>query len=342
MQQTFNVHRGYSAVWLAAMLAGCGGSPFGAQSASTAIAPQAQSRPPEGRSWMNPAAAGQDLLYVVNNGDENVYVYSYPQGQLVGTLTGFIAPTGECVDTAGDIFIVAASNKERSSGIIYEYAHGGTSPMATLTDPNPAFGCAVDGGSGNLAVSGGGVAIYKHASGEPVMYSSSQFAFYFCGYDSNGNLYLSASNGNYLDQEQFVRLAKGSSAFQQISVDTTLYAVNSLPSSVQWDGKHMTVSSGSASIGQGYDGPLYLYRLSISGGSATVVGTTTLSSKKNRTKSGQIWIQGVRVIGSDYFRGHGGIDSWSYPDARKPQTVVTPNKQSPYPFGIVVSPAASL
>lgn len=332
MFQNFKLRRDLAIISLGAMLAGCGGSPLSAPPASIGAVPQARTHQPTARSWMSPTASGQDLLYVTDG--EDVYAYAYPHGQLVGELTGFVDALGECVDAAGDVFIVTPANKSNSSGIIYEYPHGGTSPIATLSDPNPVYGCAVDSHSGNLAVVGGGVAVYKHASGEPVIYGSSE-PFYFCGYDTRGDLYLSATNGRYGDQEQLVQLAKGSSTFDQISLGVTLYANNSSPSSVQWDGKYMTVSS---SVERE---PTHLYRLRISGDSAKVVGTTTLSSKRNTLKSGQIWIQGNRALGADFNgKASGGVDSWSYPNAAKPRGIV-PHTVSLFPFGIVVSPAVS-
>jgi WD40 repeat protein len=338
MFQSFNFRWGLTGACLVAMLVGCGGSPLSATPTPAGAGLQAPADQPPGRSRLDSTNSGQDLLYV-NDGDEYVYVYTYPQGHLIDTLTGFIFPLGECVDSAGDVFVVTQGNKYDNSGIIYEYAHGGTSPIVTLSDPNPAFGCGVDPQSGNLAVAGRGVAIYKHASGEPVIYGGSE-GFYFCGYDRKGNLYASTTNGRYGDQEQLVRLAKGSSTFEQITLSVTLYANGNFPSSVQWDGKYMTVSSTSEGIVGGHDGPVYLYRLRISGDNATVVGTTTLSSRKNNFKSGQTWIQDNHVLGADFFRGRGGVDLWSYPNAGEPRGII-PDKTNLAPFGIAVSPAVS-
>jgi hypothetical protein len=291
---------------------------------------------------MDPTASGQDLLYVTSG--DYVLVYTYPQGHLVGTLTGFTSPLGECVDSASDVFIVTLANKYGSSGIVYEYAHGGTQPIATLNDPAGGYGCAIDPTSGNLAVANmadsknpygdyGDVAVYANAQGDPTMYYSSEFvSFGLCGYDAKGNLYLSTFQ--YGSQSQIVRLPADSGKFELISLKVTLYNWSALPS-VQRDGKYMTVSSSPPRE------PVYVYRLRISGEKATVVGTTTLSSKKNGEKSGQIWIQGKRVLGAAYFfRGKGGVDSWSYPDAGEPRTIV-PRTVRFAPFGIAVSPATS-
>jgi hypothetical protein len=341
MFQKFSFRHGLTSVSLGAMLAGCGGSPPSVPPASTGAVPQARTHQPPARSWMASTAPGRSLLYVTNG--EDVYVYTYPQGDLVGTLTGFISALGECVDSAGDVFIVSLADLSGSSSIIYEYAHGGTNPIATLHDPAPAFGCAIDPTSGNLAVAGGyrsglstygDVAIYPNAQGNPSMYYSSTLPpFRLCGYDPKGNLYLSADTV-YLDQDQLVRLPSGSGAFEQISLNHRLYVGSSAPSSVQWDGKYMTASS---SVSRQ---PVYLYRLRISGDNAKVIGTTTLSSKRNTLKSGQIWIQGNRALGADFNgKASGGVDSWSYPNAGRPRPVV-PHTANLFPFGITVSTAA--
>jgi hypothetical protein len=155
----------------AAFLAGCGGSQpsIGAPSAmaqSRASAAHAD----RGGSWMLPEAKSKDLLYVGDIYD--VTVYSYPQGKLEGHLNGFYEIGGVCVDKHSDIFVVDAGG-----GKIVEYAHGGKTPIQTPDSPesNPT-GCAIDPGTGNLAVaiygplSGGEVAIYPAAHGSPTLY----------------------------------------------------------------------------------------------------------------------------------------------------------------------------
>ena len=136
----------------AAMLAGCGGSqpPIGAPDAlsqSRAIATHAE----RGGSWMLPESKSRDLLYVSSANNGSVYVYSYPQLKLVGTLSSpNSTATGECVDKMGDVFITTTN--EQQSSTIYEYKHGGTQPVAELSEPGSGTGCAIDPKTGNLAV----------------------------------------------------------------------------------------------------------------------------------------------------------------------------------------------
>ena len=286
-----------------AMLFGCGGSqsPIGAPGAmpqSYATATHGE----RGGSWMRPEAKSEDLLYVSSETSGDVYVYTYPQGNLVGTLAGLTGvPAGECVDSSGDVFVTAVGQESDPTSTIYEYAHGGTTPIASLNDPGLANGCAVDPTSGTLAVVNpadysssnpyphhGDVAIYTDAQGTPTMYYSSEFVgFVFCGYDDKGNLYLSASNGEYGNQLQLARLASGSGSFELIDLNAKLYTGFLFGSSVQWDGKHMTVSSDHNPQHEAVS----VYRLSISGSSARVIGTTSLSSRKER-HAGQSWNRG--------------------------------------------------
>jgi hypothetical protein len=149
-----------SACAAAAMLAGCGGSqpPIGAPAAMpqvSAIATHAE----RGKSWMKPEASGDDLVYATGacNG---TCVLSYPENQLVGTLpVGNGLNSGACADPASDVFITDTSS-------VYEYAHGASSPVATLSLPgSQAAGCSIDPSTGNLAVdfagTGGDIAVFE-------------------------------------------------------------------------------------------------------------------------------------------------------------------------------------
>ncbi|HEY2475776.1 MAG TPA: hypothetical protein VGI19_13385 [Candidatus Cybelea sp.] len=115
--------RRYAFSIAAALLAGCGGSqpPIGAPRAMPQ-APAAAVRAYSGRSWMDAGAKDQDLLYVTNqNGLVNVY--RYWQHTLVGVLTDFEQPMGECVDPSGNVYIT-----DYQANKIVEYAHGAMKP----------------------------------------------------------------------------------------------------------------------------------------------------------------------------------------------------------------------
>ena len=276
-----------------ATLAGCGGSASALGSSNVGYASQPalllpalghqKARP----SWMAPAATNAALLYVSDRDAAEVTVYTYPQGKLVGTLTDFTQPQGECVDKAGDVFIT-----DRLSQDIFEYAHGATSPVATLSDAgeNP-YGCSVDPKTGNLAVTNlagngstqGSVSIYKGASGTQTMYTDSAIYYYgFCGYDTKGNLFLDGTNQG--SAFEFAELPKGSSTFTNITLNQSI----SYPGGVQWNGKYVAVGD--------WNNP-DIYEFAISGSSGTLVGSTALGSGDSGVS--QFWIQGKAVIAPD-------------------------------------------
>jgi sugar lactone lactonase YvrE len=85
-------------------------------------------RPDRTPSWMAPDIKGQSLLYVTDFSGGEVFVYSYPQGKLVGQLTGLNEPNGACVDKTGDVWIA-----DTGASKIVEYKHGGKWPIKPST-----------------------------------------------------------------------------------------------------------------------------------------------------------------------------------------------------------------
>jgi hypothetical protein len=224
--------------WAAvAMLAGC--------AESTQLAPMqspAQNATGAARvnpaSWMDPQAGSSALLYVADSGKNAVYVYSFPDGKLMGTLSGFDVPQGECVDGTGNVWITNQSASE-----IREYAHGGTKPIATLKDPNEyPDSCSVDAKTGDLAVTngfsssgGGSIGIYSGAKGSPTKHTDSSIQEYsFVFYDDNGDLFVDGahSDGSFA----LAKLPKGGSKFANI----TLTRVRR-PGALAWDTSELAI-----------------------------------------------------------------------------------------------------
>ena len=252
-----------------------------------------------GASWMDPLAKSGDLLYVSDTETSDVYVFSYPKGELKGTLTGLLDPAGECVDKKGDVFITNTGDND-----ILEYAHGGTSPLATLDDAGYfPTGCSVDPTTGNLAVTNftttgsgqGDVVIYTHAKGKPKgNYTDPDiFDMFLCGYDVYGNLFLDGLNQG--SAFQFAELRKGGSALTNLTLDQSI----GLPGAVQWDGKHVAVGDQSTNT---------IYQFSISGKSGKKTGSTALGGA---AEVFQFWIAGSRVIGPD--SSGADVKVWRYP-----------------------------
>jgi DNA-binding beta-propeller fold protein YncE len=224
---------------LAALLAGCSGTSLTSGS-TPSLQPPATLRQSAGRgSWMAPQAKQQRLVYVSSVLTNDVYAYSYSTHALVGTLTGFQTPYGLCVDKSGDVWVADDGVSQ-----LVEYAHGGSSPIGTLSDTGDyPEGCAVDLTTGNLAVANfssssgnGNLAIYTGAKGSPRIYTDPDIVNYrFCGYDGKGNLFVDGVDSS----SAFVlaELPKGSSTFTNIPLKQTI----EWPGGVQWDGKHVAV-----------------------------------------------------------------------------------------------------
>jgi hypothetical protein len=221
-----------------AFLAGCAGSqpPIGAPGTmpqTSAIATHAD----RSGSWMRSEAQSENLLYVSDA--SYVTVYSYPQGKLVGVLTGFESAVGECVDNKGDVFITNPSVTYSVYPDVVEYAHGGSQPIATLATTHLyPVGCSVDPTTGNLAVSGGDsdgagiVNIFQGAQGKPVLFQVPQMVLtQFCGYDDQGDLFVNGLK-HFSGGAAFAELPKGDQNFVSIKLN----AVYDWQSGVQWYG----------------------------------------------------------------------------------------------------------
>ena|ERR1700722_5713227 len=291
-----------------------------------------------GRSWMAPDAKKDNLVYISDgsgsSASNEVYVYSYPKGKLKGTLTDVDNPQGMCVDKAGDVWVTDNSG---TTGLT-EFAHGGTAPIATLSDSGYfPDGCAIDPTTGNLAVTslctypncgqGGDLAIYKNASGTPTTYSDPAIRdYYFCGYDDNGNLFLDGAT--FHGTTQVDELPSDSGNLTEISVKFITIAY---PGGVQWDGKDLAIGD------QAYEGSQagVIYRIKVKGSVGKPFGETILNAETSQVNIGQFWIDGKNVVAAN-FASPAGI--WKYPAGGNPTKLFT--GEAPYgPIGAVVSPA---
>jgi len=269
---------------LATFVAGCSGSPS-QPGTPYGVVPQANAslgHSVRARSWMSPQAKRKNLFYVSDLANNVVYVYTYPQGRLQGTLAGFDAPGGECVDRSGDVFI---TNGRGDS--VDEYAHAAKEPKAVLATPGQTWSCSVDPTTGNLAVlflspsQGEGVAIYPHGHGSPTLYyASPSAALAYCGFDNAGNLFL--DGGTDYEHVSFWEIPKGGSAFNEVSIAGEFYSAGQ----VQWDGKYLTIED------LAFD---TISRVEFSGSSGTVVGVTMLG-KMAFDSAYQSWIQSGTLL----------------------------------------------
>lgn len=238
-------------------------------------------------SWMlSRAAKSSNLLYVSNA--SNVAVYSYNDGtgiQQVGELTGFLSPKGLCADKAGNVWVA-----DYGARAMYEYAHGGTSPIRTIQH-HTGFpdACAIDPTSDDLAVSWehpnakfeiyADVYVYPNERGPGKIYNRAGGFFssiYFLTYDAGGELFADASpcydSGCYYHGGPpglFVLPARFK-GFQQITIDgATLYQ----PSAVVWVNPALLLVDRNFENG----GRSGAYKLLATKAKATVVGSLSLT-----------------------------------------------------------------
>jgi hypothetical protein len=255
-------------------------------------------------------------------------VYSYPGGKLVGTLTGFAAPYGQCTDKSGNVFIA-----QFDASVVTEYAHGGTNPIKTLDTPGVyPVGCSIDPRTGNLAVANfisdnypGGILVYAHATGTPKEYSAPGMYYYFPpAYDDRGNLFVEVE-GPSSGGTTVVELQRGSGTFKSLYLNVTIH----FPGGVQWDGKHVDLvdQSFSASAGSG------IYQVKIKGKFGTMTSQFALPGSCGFSDVVQPWVQGSKIVGPDTYCGTVGIDSFPGGENRQYLT----NTQ--YPIGATVSEA---
>jgi hypothetical protein len=294
----------------AAMLAGCGGSqPLignpGAMPQGRAIAQKAT----HAKFWMLPEARHEDLLYVSDWGC-CVRVFSYPKGKPVGVLLD-VSPRlqGECSDKAGNVWVTSFGVSE-----ILEFAHGGTSPIAVLTEDRNTdpWGCSVDPITGNLAVTNTNstIAIFPQAQGTPTIYSDD---FDYCAYDADGNLFADQTYPKGLFE-----LPRAGSGFTQVSLN-----MDFAPFSMQWDGENLAI------IGARFKGTkklLSLNRVHVSGTTGTIVGKAILRNSPSYTSfNWQFWVQGSTIMGPGPSPNNQTslFNFWPYPTGGRPKKSIS-------------------
>jgi hypothetical protein len=247
---------------------------------------------------MAPEAQSEDLLYVSDF--YGVHVFSYPKGLPVGEIGGFFQPEGLCTDPAGDIFVT-----DEIARHVYEYAHGGTSPINVLYDNYVDFNpidCSVDPITGNVAVSSadaGFVVVFPKAKNTPQVYYDIYASMYRCAYDNKGDLFVdqvSNDHKNYIGE-----LPKVTTKFKNFLLDRRI----AHSGGIQFDGKHVAIDDLGSNI---------VYQLRFSGSKAIVIGSTPLNGVGKWTVE-QFWIQGKTLIGPD---SNSTVYFWKYPAGGSP------------------------
>jgi|SRR5580700_2457301 hypothetical protein len=301
---------------IVALLAGCGG----AQSDSL---PQSTSGF-QSRAYQASGSYG-DLLYIVSV--PYLTIMSYPQGKVVARISGDYGNSTLCSDhNTGNVFVSNETN-------INEYAHGGTTPVATLTPPPGQYlgQCAVDPTTGDLAVSTfnqtgpPGVLIWPNAQGSAVFYPEKKFrAIDAPVYDGSGDLYLNGANKSGIFR--LVELAAGHTDFKVIQYplggfDFRVYP----PGSFQWDGKYLVfIENEYSGYGNG------LYQLQVTGDKSKIVSEAHLLNEG----FDRAFVLDYGSLLGFYKReersNNYAVASWHYPKGGKPFSHFYGVKNGPY------------
>jgi hypothetical protein len=245
-----------------------------------------------------------------------VYVFSYPSLKHVATITGFnqyVKLGGLCSDSHGNVFVTAWFWNATNS-LIYEFAHGGTTPINVLSDPGTAFACAVDPTTGNLAVTNlagyygsgnhGNVAIFANASGSPAIYTDKDIWWYeYCTYNEDGTLFV---DGYTEYGSSIAYMPPGSpQSFTNLKINVT----GLTPLSVQWYNGKLTVADSAVK------GPSMIYQFRVRQNKGTLENIVRLQSRGLKGNwPVQFLIDGSTVMGAP----RDPLMFWSYPHGGHP------------------------
>ncbi len=302
----------------AASLAGCAGAQPPSLTNALPLATDHVTAAHRSGSWMLPEAKAQTLLYSADF--EVVDVYTYPKGKLVGQLTGFQELAGLCSDRAGNVYAVNSADFQ-----LLEYAHGGTSPIATISNGRQyPFSCAVDWKTGQLAVSNFGttssryytLSIFAAPSAAPQYYDDPAVAeAYYIGYGPHGHIFFDGISSR--SSAVYAEFYDGK--FKSITVRGGV--VRTLLGLQYADGS-LTIAGGNYS----QSGNAYIYRLTDRG---KVTGATGLNAAM--TCAGyEIWKNSLICP-----TGKGNVSIYRYPAGGDPVDVIDPNQS----FQVTISVA---
>ena len=316
-------------------------------------------------SFKSPALAGPRprLLYVSDPKLSELAIFSLPALAQIGTITGLVQPHGLCSDDKGNVWATSTGSRQ-----IFEYAHGGVSPISVLSDPTGfPFGCAVDRPHNRLLVANIRDAVSPTPTpppscsptpsgpGEIEIFDSATDKWLWCSYsaaflqgdinvasDPKGNVYVDG----FTSSKRFVlaELPAGSTTIQQVTITggTIHY-----PGMVQWyeDGKYLAVGD------RRCDTPrttcIYHVRIKNTkkGPTGRIIGRTKFQTYNGHAicdmAQGTIGASGLKFLAggddeSSCHRAATSVDRWAYPAGGAP----TNNNHHLHhflPFGTAIS-----
>lgn len=275
-------------------------------------------------SWVDRTAKTGALVYISDQYEKRVFVYSYPALKLEGTLSGFGQPDGECVDAAGDVWITDLLARE-----VIEYAHGESKPKAMLSDGgNSPYACSVDPENGDLAVvnfaanpAPGSLSIFKKAQGTPQVYTDDSLAIpFFDAYDARGNLFIDGISAFYSPVFRLVRFAH--KTFTTIALNQTIVA----PGDV-------VVVGSRVNIGDSFRYTHAIYGFRVKGSTGRLIGVTHLFRSDTIE---EFDVTGTSLVVTNLRQLVGSAMVFRYPNGGRPQQIFGKGTLEG-PVGLVIS-----
>jgi hypothetical protein len=319
----------------AAMLAGCSGSqpPIGAPGAmpqTSALAAHAD----RGKSWILKRATAGDLLYVSSKRRAEVDILSYPQGKSVGELPIYPGTiTGLCSDATGNVWVATSVEGQIT---MYQYAHGGTSPIATLNVAGDVSqDCAVDPSSGDLAVAHDAyfVSVFPNASGSPETFNDDPIGIITSlVYDEYSDLLL-YGYGNKESSEEVGLLRSGSTSFTNFTFNEKARPLTF----ALWKGNYLLLSG--IHKAKGTSSPETMWTVSVQASGLKVAGTTILDSRGDDGFGQYACIVGSTLVQSD--RNGRFVNLYDYATGGKPKRTIA-NVGGGVPTVVAISVAGGL
>lgn len=253
-------------------------------------------------------SSGSALLYASDWKAGEIFVFTYPAGTLVQTIADDEYPLGLCSDAGGNVWVM---NFNGGYDQVVEFAHGGSTPIRMLDDPNSEpRGCSVDPLTGDLAVVNSEpptVVVYPpNTTGQPQTYAAGIDYPFACAYDAKGDLFVDGYRLKGGDHFGLAELPYGGARFVRVAVMATI----GLPGNIQWDGSDLAVGD--------FTSPGAIYRLKIEQRKkiATLAGTITLDGPDRQPPEGvEFWLDdGTAIMPFGTEKNINKIGFWSYPE----------------------------
>lgn len=165
-------------------LSGCGGSSqIGSPTIGSNSAPNLKSGPSR-KPPLVPYLFVSDLGTGPGNGV--VQVFNYPNNTLAFTIGGFNVPGGECVDGAGNVYIVDTANQviqeyTNAGAFVHTLSDKGQNPVACAVRQSPYRVAVANGASGSVSVYNGPVTTPTNIFSDLTKFTTVNYVGYHTG-----------------------------------------------------------------------------------------------------------------------------------------------------------------